>query len=214
MSRPPVSLFDVPRTISPQQFFEGVVASELAQVTVPAGSSNERCAFTVHGAGGGTWTIGQKGGVPDVALGDKPGVPFRISVSVADWREILFGHVRDRLLEAAGGRAALEPHYRPERWGRLFMPADQVRQLAAFPGDIALVLEDEDEDETYELLITIGGGTPNRAGAKTTLTIDLDTWIDLVRRELQPQQALMQGRIVVGGDLSYPMSIMGAMMSR
>ena len=80
--------------------------------------------------------------------------------------------------------------------------------LAAVQGDLQLVIDDPDEFCEYTVTITFGASTPNPDAPRAKLTVSIDDWVGMIRGKMDPQQAFMQGKIRLEGDLSLPMSLM------
>jgi hypothetical protein len=208
-----MSLLALPRNTSPKEFFEQHVARELARVAVPPGVSAEACAVEVKGGRGGVWTARVEAGRTVVGSGKLDGAFFAVSLSEADFAELMFGSVRDRLVEALGGRDKLERLATPERLARLYMPTSRIDKLRPFKGDMLVAIEDDDEGLTYKIGFGLAGAVPSATSPRTTLTTSVDTWLAMVQGKLQPQQAVVQGKIRITGDMAFPMGVMGSLMA-
>jgi putative sterol carrier protein len=121
--------------------------------------------------------------------------------------------VRDRLLDALGGKAAADKDWQPARLTALFMPDAQLQRLNAFQGALAVAIEDDEEDDTYQIALGLGGASPDFGRARATLELDVDTWIELAQRKLAPKQAMLQGKILIKGDMAFPMGILSSLMA-
>jgi len=208
-----IDLLQLPRTTTAQAFFEEIAPQVVAELSLPEGVSNQRCVFHISGPTGGDWSVGVEGGAISIESGDVPGAPIQVTCTEEDGREFLLGSMRDRVVEALGGADSVNTTYQPQFFTQFLLTDSQLEKLAPFAGDLQLEIDDPDEMLKYLVTLTLGGGTPNTESPSAKLTILADDWITLATQQLTPQQALMQGKIRIGGDINLPMGLMGALTS-
>ncbi|NUN12459.1 MAG: SCP2 sterol-binding domain-containing protein [Myxococcales bacterium] len=208
-----ITLFDLPDDTTPIQFFDTILPSELSRIPVPPHASPQRCLVHVHGENGGSWSIGVDGQTVTIRSGHITGAVLHLSITEDDWRELMFGSVRDRAVDILGGRAKAEALYNPSIFGKLFLSQDQFSRLRQFAGDLQLEIDDREELNKYLLTITIGGDKPNLTNPRAKLTILLNDWLGSLTGQTNLQQAFMQGRIQLAGDMGLPMGLLSVFMS-
>ncbi len=90
---------------------------------------------------------------------------------------------------------------------------DIKEQLSGIEGSICWVVEG-DNGGAYTMVFA-GGELKVEEGqqedATATVTLDIDTWKEMLSGETNPQAAFMGGKIQIAGDLSLLMQIQGVM---
>ena len=120
--------------------------------------------------------------------------------------EMIGGRLRDRIKAETG-----EVQIHPKLLRRLFLPDRIVQNIKALSGNIQTRITDDDDDASYRVTVTVGGGEPNLANPECTVTIDVPTILDIASGREQAQQLFFQGRIKVDGDLGVVMGLMGTL---
>lgn len=206
-----MSIFTLPSSTTPAEYFEREVAGILATVPVPANASREKSQITVDGAG--SWNLSTADGKATLASGEVDSPFALITMDETTWHALCVGTVRDRFLEKVGGSGLLDRALTPERLARAFMPDTVLDAIRPHKGDLAVAIDDDEEFEEYRITVTLGGGTPNLDNPNALIKVEVDTWLALVSGRLKPQQALMGGKLEIEGDMSFPMSLMNALMA-
>ena len=185
----------LPEDVTPEQFFEQMLPMGFAaQAQGGAGDGAPREAsmqYHVTGPGGGDWTLVISGGQMTSKKGSaEANVTF--TVSVDDWRDAVLGRDGATL-------GLILPQPRPGR------PDNSARALA-LKGTMGLELSREGKDP-FKLEISFN----NAPAPKTVVKMKLSEFVDLQTGKLNGQEAFMQGRIKVEGDMGFLMQI--AMMN-
>jgi len=204
-------LFTLSRDTTAAELFDSILPAELAAVAIRPGLSAERAAIHVEGPDGGNWTLGVEGEGITIREEDDTDATIQLTVSSSDARELVLGSVRDRLLEALGGVDAVQEQVSPAFVSSLLMTDEQLTRLAPHRGDLQFIIDDPDEAATYRVTLTLGGGGPNLDSPRAVVTIGVDDWVELLTGRVDPQQAFMQGRIRMAGDMGLPMGLLAAL---
>ncbi len=208
--RGPMSrILSLPRTTTPGEFLETIIPEELAGVEIPADTTPDKVLFHIEGAGGGTWAAGALDGNLSIAQGSSDTALIQVSISSDDARELLFGSVRDRTIDALGGQDRVSDQLSPGLYRFLFLSTTEAATLREqVSGDLQIVIDDPDEFLEYTLTITFGSDAPQLASPRTTLRVAVDDWVQMAAGGVNPQQAFMQGKIRMEGDMALPMTLM------
>jgi len=202
-------LFTLPVSTPLDTFFEEILLAELKTIPTREGATTLAAVTHLTGSDGGDWSIWQEGGTPLITAESTEDALIQFTLSADDFREMAFGSVRDRLLEEAGGISAVDTPKHKSLLGMLMLTETEAEALlAAVQGDLQLVIDDPDEFCEYTVTITFGASTPNPDAPRAKLTVSIDDWVGMIRGKMDPQQAFMQGKIRLEGDLSLPMSLM------
>ena len=87
--------------------------------------------------------------------------------------------------------------------GEMRLTQRRVEDLAEVQGSLKLVIQG---DNGFELLTHFGTGPiPNEP--TTSITVDEDAYRELRSGALRPQEAFMEGRIAIEGDLQIAMQL-------
>lgn len=208
-------LLTLPRSTPIQTFFEEIIVEELAAIPMRADATNRPAVFHIEGGGGGTWSLRNEGGATVVETGDSEEALIQFSVSSEDFKELVYGSVRDRLKEALGSAEELTSPHALKLFSMLMLTEGEAETFTqSLSGDLQIQVDDPDEMLQYTLTITFGAETPNLSAPRTQLFIAVDDWIEMVGGRVHPQQAFMQGKIRMDGDLSLPMTLMSLANNR
>ena len=196
---------NLPADITPGAFFKAVEEA-LANEPAPANAAPDKLVIHIDGEAGGTWAMGFTNGHLAIDEGASPGAPLQVSASTSDFRAFLAGEIRDAVKAKTGGKGQIDA----KQMAKLFKVTGKTEQVKAFSGDLQLRMEDG--AKTYRLTLTFGGGTPNPAAPKTTVTMDLSDFLLLTAGELNPQAAFFAGKIKLDGDMNLAMGLMALAM--
>lgn len=199
-------LTDLSPDITPEEFFFEVLPEVLGEVDIPDGLGQERMQFNVHGDEGAEVSIGiDEDGDLTLEPGQCDAPPLAVSTSVDDFRALLAGDLRDRIMEETGGVTIGPKHLR-----HAFLPDSKVQRIKALSGDIQIRIVDKDAGNTYVVTTTLGGGAPQLESPACTITLDVPTLLDAATGKEQPQQLFFQGRMRIDGDMGIVMGLMSA----
>lgn len=193
--------------ITPGEFFQAV-QDALASEPAPANASPDKLVIHVDGEAGGTWSMGFSGGKLAIEQAATAGAPLQVSMSTPDLRSFIAGDIRDAIKAKAGGRGQIDA----KQIGKLYKITHKTEQVKAFSGDLQLRMEDAGKGKTYKLTLTFGGGAPNVAAPKTTISMALNDFLGLIGGELNPQAAFFAGQIRLDGDMNLAMGLMALAM--
>lgn len=184
----------VPSDVSPEQFFEQMLPMgfEANAAADPSATPRElTIQYILSGAGGGEWTVSIKDGKLVASKGrSEANVTFTVGVN--DWRDAVLG-------QNGAALGLILPQPRPGR-------PDNSGRLKEIKGTLALELA-RDAMDPFRVEMCFNGG----AAPRTLLKLKLAEWLDMQTGKLNGQEAFMQGRIKVEGDMGFLMQI--AMMA-
>ncbi|MBI3784322.1 MAG: SCP2 sterol-binding domain-containing protein [Deltaproteobacteria bacterium] len=186
---------EVPSDVTAAQFFEVMLPMgfEANAAANPGQTPRElTMQYVVTGDGGGDWTLSIKDGKLTAAKGRVEAANVTFTVSVDDWRDAVLG-------QNGASLALILPQPRPGR-------PDNSGRLKEVKGTMALELSREAQDP-YKVEMCFN----NAAAPRTLLRMKLAEWTDMQTGKLNGQEAFMQGRIKVEGDMGFLMQI--AMMA-
>ncbi len=198
-------LANLPYETSPADFF-AKIQEALSSEPAPADAPADKLQIHLTGDGGGGWAIGFVDGALACTEETVEGCPAQVTLSVADWRELTLGKVRDAVAEKVGGIGGISDN----DIKNLFKLTSRSEQIKAFSGDLQLQLENG--DDTYKATLTFGGTAPNTESPTTTIAVGLDDFIGITQGEVNPQQAFFMGKIRLDGDMNLAMSLMALAM--
>ncbi len=183
-----------PSDVTPEQFFEQFLplGFEANAASLPmAATAQLNLQFNLTGDGGGEWQVAiQDGKLASTKGSGDANVTFTLAVD--DWRDAVLG-------QNGAGMEMLLPQPkagRPDTSGR-------VRELK---GTIALELAREEKDP-FKMEMCFNNVTAPR----TVVRMKMQDYIDVQSGKVHGQEAFMQGRIRVEGDMALLMQI--AMMT-
>jgi hypothetical protein len=202
-----------PDPIEATEFLEDFVPGAFAELAggrrLP--ETDLELGFQLLGEGGGEWVYRVRDGALDVVRTGRDHATVTVIQSVEDWRgalwegrggifgrtasAVLSGAAFETLREAAGDR---EPSFEP------------LEPIRALEGLVRVVLAG-DAGGDWSLAVKLGPGEiPSEPSA--TVTIQADDAAAIERRELDPLQAFMAGRIQVVGDMTLVLQMQAVLM--
>jgi hypothetical protein len=185
----------VPTDVTPAQFFEQMLPMgfEANAAANPSQTPPElTMQYIVTGDGGGDWTMIIKDSKLTAAKGRSDIANVTFTVSVDDWRDAV-------LAQNGASIALILPQPRPGR-------PDNSGRLKEIKGTMALELS-RDAKDPFKVEMCFN----NAVAPRTTMRLKLQEYLDMQTGKLNGQEAFMQGRIKVEGDMGFLMQI--AMMS-
>jgi len=202
-----INLTDFDAGTTPETFFLEILPEILSEVDLPDELGTERLQITITGDEGIELHFGiDEDGDLSIEEGQSNSPPLAITASDSDFMEMIGGRLRDRIKAETG-----EVQIHPKLLRRLFLPDRIVQNIKALSGNIQTRITDDDDDASYRVTVTVGGGEPNLANPECTVTIDVPTILDIASGREQAQQLFFQGRIKVDGDLGVVMGLMGTL---
>ncbi len=198
---------DLPRHIVPEDFAT-LVNQVLSTEPVPDNASRDKGQVTLTGAGGGSWTIGVVGQHLQLEPGTVSSPGLHVQLTVADWREVVAGRIRDTL-KAAVGKVAVDP----KMLAKLYRNADKVEAMKGLAGDLQLVIDDREENQEFKVTLATGGQTPNPDAPLAKVTVALTDLVDMAAGRENPQTAFFTGKIRIDGDMNYVMGLFATLMT-
>jgi hypothetical protein len=185
----------VPTDVTPAQFFEELLPMgfEANAAANPGQTPRElTMQYIVTGDGGGDWTMTIKDGTLTAAKGRSETANVTFTVAVDDWRDAVLG-------QNGASLGLILPQPRPGR-------PDNSSRLKEIKGTMAVELSREAK-EPFKVEMCFNSA----AAPRTVLRMKLQEYLDMQTGKLNGQDAFMQGRIRVEGDMAFLMQI--AMMN-
>jgi hypothetical protein len=202
-----VDLTNLPSDITPEDFFMDVLFDVLGEVDLPDGMGQERLQFHVTGTDGIDVHIGlDEEDDLTIEEGAAASPPIAITISDADFTNLMAGNLRDRIKAETGGAAI-----GPRQLRKAFLPDATVQRVKGLSGDIQIRIADPDTDDTIVVTTTLGGGSPSVDSPTCTVSLDVPTVLDIASGRQQPQQLFFQGRVRIDGDMSVVMGLVSAL---
>ncbi len=192
-----------PRDITPRTFFEewlpSVFAAEYSGGRRAASDVTVR--VTLEGEGGGVWDLAIAGGRLTVGPGGRGAADVALAWTVADWRAVAVGEP---------GTVDLAPP-QASALDLLFVDSASRHVLATVRGAIRLEVAGYN-GRTWSMLVKLGAAPG--PDPQATISIDADTWGQILARTLAPPEAYFSGRIRLAGDTGLAMQLAMGMMPR
>jgi len=201
------TLWNLPRSTSPQRWYEEIVPD--LPLVVPAIDVPWPVAYHVDGSGGGIWTATVAQGRVQVVAGLQGTPIVQLRMGRSDLRELLSGFLRDRLrlaVERLG--VGLDLHGLP---APSFNPA-RLERLAELHGSIGIEIRERRLGDSARFVVTFGAGAPAWESPTTQLTIDADELVEWIVRRVHPRQILMSGRVRLVGEVALPTRALGLLL--
>lgn len=191
-----------PRDITPKEFFESWLPAQAGAVAPPAKPMTVR--VLLDGEDGGSWDLELgPGGLVVTAEAKGSGEPeVTVAQSTADWRAIVHGE--------PGATDLAPPQARPT--DVLFLDPAAQKLLAEVVGTIRFEVTGYN-GRTWSLTVKLGAGAPSDP-PDATISVDADTYAQMLARTLPAPAAYFQGKIKLSGDANLAMQIGMALMPR
>jgi putative sterol carrier protein len=185
---------EIPSDVTPEQFFEQMLPMgfEANAAANPAqANANLTIQYNITGAGGGEWTVTIKDGKLTSSKG-RSDANVTFTTSFEDWRDAVLG-------QNGASLALILPQPRPGR-------PDNSARVREIKGTMAVELAREAMDP-FKVEMSFN----NTPAPRCVLKMKLQEYLDMQTGKLNGQEAFMQGRIKVEGDMGFLMQI--AMMN-
>jgi putative sterol carrier protein len=188
-----------PKDITPKSFFESWLPAQLGGLT---GLRPMTIRVRLDGDGGGAWDlqIGDQGLRVAGAGGGEPEVT--VAQSVADWMAIAVGEP---------GAVDLAPP-QSSATDILFLDKQAQSMLGQVKGQVRFEVTGYN-GRTWQLTVKFGDA-PMKPEPDSTISVDAETYGQILARTLPPPQAYFQGKVRMTGDMNLAMQLGMAMMPR
>jgi len=192
-----------PRDITPEEFFESWLPAQAGAVAPPAKPMTVR--VLLDGEGGGSWDLELgPGGLVVTTEARGSGEPeVTVAQSTADWRAIVHGE--------PGATDLAPPQARPT--DVLFLDAAAQKLLADVKGTIRFEVTGYN-GRTWSMTVKLGDRQLDASRPDATITVDAETYAQMLARTLPAPTAYFQGKIRIGGDVQLAMQLGMALMPR
>lgn len=193
-----------PKDITPARFFEEWLPAEVARAGVkPAADTTVR--VELSGEGGGSWDLNVgPSGMKVTAAADTP-ADVAIRQTVQDWRAVAVGE--------EGAVNLAPPQASPT--DVLFLDRQAQQILQTVKGIVRFEVTGYN-GRTWRTDVKIGRSTAWKVSGEpdATITVDADTYGQMLARQLAPPQAFFSGKIRLTGDANLAMALGMGMMGR
>jgi putative sterol carrier protein len=193
-----------PKDITPKRFFEEWLPAQLSGL----GPFSQPLTIRVRlqGDEGGAWDLKVgEAGLAIAAAGPAPGSEPEVTVgqTVEDWKAITVGE--------AGAVDLAPPQSSPT--DILFLDQQAQSLLGQVKGTVRFEVTGYN-GRTWQLTVKFGG-TPWRDGGDpdATISVDAETYAQILARTLPPPQAYFQGKVRLSGDVNLAMQLGMALMA-
>lgn len=196
-----------PRDITPSRFFIDWLPREFAN-EFGAGkraAADITVAIALDGEDGGEWVLDVKGGTLSVRRAGEPGPQPMVSLwqSVQDWRALAVGEDGANVDLAPPQASALDV---------LFVDPQSRQIMSAVKGLVRFEVTGYN-GRTWSMRVKFGTAS-DRSEPDATITIDAETYANILARKLAPPEAYFSGKIQLRGDTSLAMQLAMAMLPR
>jgi hypothetical protein len=189
-----------PRDITPARFFSEWLPREFAAEFGPGKRVASDITVAVHlvGEDGGDWILDVKGNQlrerPPGVAGPAPVATLR--QSVADWRAFAVGEEGESVDLAPPQASPLDA---------LFVDPASRQIMSAVKGTVRFEVTGYN-GRTWSMVVKFGM-QPEKADPDATITVDADTYSQMLQRTLAPPEAYFSGKIQLRGDTSLAMQL-------
>lgn len=204
-----IDYFSLPRTTRPADWFERILPA--LPLRLPTAELAYSAVVHVVGPGGGSWSHVLRAGKLHIQAGVRPPVAVQYSMTVAHFRELLFGAVRERHIKVL---AQLKmPQVLPD-FSRVAADPTRIAAVAQLRGSLAFELRDRSMADVYRYVLTLGGGPAQLDHPDTTIEVDLDDLTALAMARTPPLKVISSGKLRVKGNTDLPISALTALLGR
>jgi putative sterol carrier protein len=188
-----------PKDITPKRFFEDWLPSQLSGLS---GVKPMTIRVRLDGDGGGAWdlSINEAGLKVGAAGAAEPEV--MVAQTVADWKAIAVGE--------PGAVDLAPPQSSPT--DILFLDKNAQAMLGQVKGTVRFEVTGYN-GRTWQLTVKFGA-QPLKPEPDATISVDAETYGQILARTLPPPQAYFQGKVKLLGDMNLAMQLGMAMMPR
>ena len=203
--------FVIPEDITPRDFYQTLLvnlfAARGANASLKGFDTSVR--VVVSGDGGGTWTIRLRDGVFSVARGPEANPFVTLSQTREDWQVTItkgVGKLLARLGEVSSttdAAAALSQAAGGFKMPAISFGAEKLKRLSTTKGSFHFDITGADDGRTIRLSAAFNETEkPN-----FVVSIKAEDYRAMSAGTLPPQQAFMQGKIQLSGDVPFAMQL-------
>ncbi len=182
--QPPIA-----ENVTPEQFFEQLLPMGFAQQAQEGGSAPPDFTMQYHvtGAGGGDWQVTIRDAKMTASKGTGE-ANLTVTIGIDDWRDAVVGRNGATL-------SMILPQSRPGR-------PDNSSRAKQLKGTMGLELA-RDAGNPFAVDLCFN----NAATPRTVIKMKIDEYADMQSGKLNGQQAFMNGKLKVEGDMGFLMQI-------
>jgi putative sterol carrier protein len=198
-----MSVVRPPQDITPARFFEEWLPAQAAALNVKP-SRDVRVRIELSGDDGGVWELAVTSSGLTAARGNGATGQADITIrqTVPDWRAVVAGEPGGVSLAPSGGSPT----------DLLFVDRAAQQVLSTVRGQMLFEVTGFN-GRTWQATVAFGQGSA-KDKPDATITVDADTYSQMLARTLPAPQAYFQGKIRISGDANLAMQLGMAMMSR
>jgi hypothetical protein len=188
-----------PKDITPKRFFEEWLPAQLAGAS---GFKPMTIRVRLDGPDGGAWDLAVDAAGLAVQAGGAHEPEVTVAQTVQDWRAIAIGE--------AGAVDLAPPQSSPT--DILFLDKQAQSLLGQVKGTVRFEVTGYN-GRTWQLTVKFGDAAW-KADPDATISVDAETYGQILARSLPPPQAYFQGKVRLSGDMNLAMQLGMAMMPR
>jgi hypothetical protein len=203
--------FTIPDDVTPRDFYQNLLAALFAARSANAAQKgfDTSLRVVVSGDGGGTWTIRLRDGVFSVARGPEANPFVTLSQTRDDWQVTITKGVGQLLARFGDVTPTADPTAAlAKAAGGLQMPAisfgaEKLKRLSTTKGSFHFDITGAEGGRTIRCTAVFNETEkPN-----FVVAIKAEDYRAMAAGTLPPQQAFMQGRIQISGDVPFAMQL-------
>ena len=93
---------------------------------------------------------------------------------------------------------------------KIILDEQKRSRMRMLNGDLQIVLQTGEGD--YRITFTLGGKAYDHDEPTCKITVKLEDWMAIMKKQLNPQEAFFQGKIRMEGDMNLAMGFTALMM--
>lgn len=200
-------MLDLSAIKGPEDFFTAVLPALVNRGLEKAGTTqtiDDKTQFNVIGEG--SWHSQVVDG--RMVVRDEPADDplLQITTTADDWDALFTGPYAQLLVptdpsKADEGLMAMN---------KIILDEQKRARMRMLSGDLQIVLQTADGD--YRITFTLGGKPYDHDEPTCKITVKLEDWMAIMKKQLNPQEAFFQGKIRMEGDMNLAMGFTALMM--